>query len=77
MIELAAEICKKADIFVLIGTSLAVYPAAGLLHFVPPAVPKYVIDPVIPNIRGYQNIIPIEKGAVNGITELLHVLVNG
>ncbi|KQS28462.1 Sir2 family NAD-dependent protein deacetylase [Pedobacter sp. Leaf194] len=77
MIELAAEICKKADIFVLIGTSLAVYPAAGLLDFVPAAVPKYVIDPVIPNIRRYQNIIPIEKGAVNGITELLHVLVNG
>lgn len=44
-IELAAEWVHDADIFVVIGTSLAVYPAAGLLHYVRPGIPVYYIDP--------------------------------
>jgi len=42
MIEVAAKLCKQADLFVLIGTSLAVYPAAGLIDFVPSFVDKYI-----------------------------------
>lgn len=43
--ELAAEWVHDADIFVVIGTSLNVYPAAGLLHYVRPGIPIYYIDP--------------------------------
>lgn len=44
-IQAAIELTEQADIFVVIGTSLAVYPAASLLHFVRPGVPVYYIDP--------------------------------
>lgn len=44
-IEEAVPLCCEADIFVVIGTSLAVYPAAGLINYVPDYVPVYVIDP--------------------------------
>ncbi|MBD5369537.1 MAG: NAD-dependent deacylase [Bacteroides sp.] len=45
MIEPAVELVREADVFVVIGTSLAVYPAAGLLHYVRPGVPVFYIDP--------------------------------
>ena len=70
MIEKAAEICAQADIFVLIGTSLAVYPAAGLIDYVPYQVPKYIIDPRIPPIAGLANVVKIEKSATAGVKEL-------
>ncbi len=77
MIEVAALICKQADIFVLIGTSLAVYPAAGLIDFVPSVVDKYIIDPRIPDVKRYKNVINIEKNAVEGVAELKVILSNG
>lgn len=76
MIDVAAKICQQADVFVLIGTSLAVYPAAGLIDFVPSITPKYIIDPKTPNVRRYKNIINIEKSAVSGITDLKKILLN-
>ncbi len=74
MIEHAIPVMQQADIFVLIGSSLVVYPAAGLLQFVRPEVPKYVIDRNIPHVP-YQNIIPIEKPATEGINDLLKILM--
>lgn len=74
MIEKAAEICAQADIFVLIGTSLAVYPAAGLIDYVPKAAPKYIIDPKIPPVAGLGNVIRIEKSATEGMKELVAIL---
>ena len=50
MIETAARICAEADIFILVGTSLAVYPAAGLIDYVPDDVLKYIVDPKIPQV---------------------------
>ena len=47
-IEKAAGLAAEADVFVVIGTSLAVYPAAGLIHYVRRGVPVYYIDPVPP-----------------------------
>lgn len=44
-IEPAAKLCEEADIFIVIGTSMAVYPAAGLIHYVPRNVPCYLVDP--------------------------------
>jgi NAD-dependent deacetylase len=51
MIEPAIRICAAADIFILIGSSLAVYPAAGLINAVPRDVVKYIVDPNIPDIK--------------------------
>ena len=44
-IEPAAELCEKADYFVVVGTSMNVYPAAGLIHYVPRSTPCYLVDP--------------------------------
>ncbi len=77
MIEVAATICSKADLFILIGTSLAVYPAAGLIDFVPSGTTKYIIDPKTPNVRCYKNVISIEKNAVDGMEALKAILLNG
>ncbi|MCZ4243786.1 SIR2 family NAD-dependent protein deacylase [Pedobacter punctiformis] len=77
MIETAAKICSNADIFILIGTSLAVYPAAGLIDFVPPSTPKYIIDPRIPEVNRYQNVFKIEHTAVNGMSVVKELLNNG
>lgn len=74
MMPVAAEICAQADIFVLIGTSLAVYPAASLLDFVPDDTIKYIIDPKIPYVQGYKNVYKIEASAVAGVTELVDLL---
>jgi len=77
MIEVAATICQQADVFVLIGTSLAVYPAAGLIDFVPKSAKKYIIDPKTPDLKRYQNVILIEQNAVQGVAELKKIFING
>ncbi len=74
MIPIAAELCSAADIFVLIGTSLAVYPAASLLDFVPDDIPKYIIDPKIPYVGSYRNVVKIEQRAVQGVRTLIDLL---
>lgn len=74
MIEIAAEITSTADIFVLIGTSLQVYPAAGLLHYLNSDIPKYVLDKKIPEVRGVSNLTCIEDSATSGTFELLRKL---
>lgn len=74
MIEEAIPLMQEADIFVLVGSSLAVYPAAGLLQFVRPEVPKFILDKVIPDVR-YDNITAIAKPATQGIAELLAALL--
>jgi len=76
MIETAATICGEADLFMLVGTSLAVYPAAGLIDFVPAGVKKYIIDPKIPSVGHYQNIVRIEKSATEGMKEVTEVLLS-
>ena len=76
MIEDAAVLCANADVFVLIGTSLAVYPAAGLLQFVPTDCKKYIVDPKIPPVQSYRNIIPIEENAVKGMKKVKEILIN-
>ncbi|WP_379091676.1 Sir2 family NAD-dependent protein deacetylase [Pedobacter sp. UC225_65] len=73
-IETAAAICATADLFMLVGTSLAVYPAAGLIDFVPNQTPKYIIDPKIPSVDRYKNVIKIEKSATAGLEEVAAIL---
>ncbi|RFS19107.1 NAD-dependent deacylase [Chitinophaga silvatica] len=74
MIELALKHVLQADIFVVVGTSLQVYPAASLLNYVTEVVPVYVIDRKIPYI-GNSNIHRIEKPATEGVAELLNILL--
>ena len=75
LIPMAASIMSKADIFILVGTSLQVYPAAGLIDYVQEDVPKYIIDKKIPPVNRYRNIIAIEKSASEGVGELLQLLL--
>ncbi len=74
LIEDAAIICSTADVFVLIGTSLQVYPAAGLIRCIPDDVPKFIIDRKIPPVQQYRNIHLIEKNATEGVSELFSLL---
>ncbi len=70
MIETAAEIASMADIFVVVGTSLVVYPAAGLINCAPAGIPKFIIDKSIPPTQGIKNLTAIETTASAGV-ELL------
>lgn len=75
-IEPAIELVKQADLFVVIGTSLAVYPAASLLHYVPEGIPVFLIDPHIPQQVRNLGIHFIEKTASTGVAELKQLLIN-
>lgn len=75
-IETAVRYVEKADIFVIIGTSMNVYPAASLLYYVPANADVYLIDPKDVNINTNRPITHIKKGASEGMKELLERLVN-
>ncbi len=74
MLQNAIELVEQADIFVIIGTSLQVYPAASLVNYVPKHATKYIMDKKIPSIPSNLNIIPIEAIASEGIVKLLSIL---
>jgi NAD-dependent deacetylase len=72
--EEAIIIAQQADIFLVIGTSLQVYPAAGLTHYAPFEAKKYLIDPAhfeSHQLRSFQH---IKKSAVAGMQEFMKVL---
>jgi NAD-dependent deacetylase len=71
MIVPSAQVCQKADVFILVGSSLAVYPAAGLINYVHYDVPKYIIDPNIPDVSRVKNLIKIAAKATVGVPELV------
>ncbi|MBR6438202.1 MAG: NAD-dependent deacylase [Bacteroidales bacterium] len=75
-IETAVQYVEKADIFVIIGTSMNVYPAASLLYYVPSNADVYLIDPKDVNINSNRPITHIKKGASEGMKELLELLAN-
>ena len=70
MIERAVNITSQAEIFVVIGTSLAVYPAAGLVNHAPWKIPKFIIDKSIPYTSRLNQLTTIEKPATQGVKEL-------
>lgn len=74
MIEKAARIMATADIFILVGTSLQVYPAAGLINFLPLDIPKFIIDKKIPPVVKHLHLYLIEKPATEGIAEVQELL---
>jgi len=75
MLERAVDICQQADILVIIGTSLLVYPAANLVHYVPVGIPKIIIDPEPPQISGSSEFDLIQAGASEGVGELMKKLI--
>ena len=70
-IEEAIEALSGIDAFVIIGTSLNVYPAAGLLHYVGRDVPVYLIDPNDVNVPSGREVTVIRKGASEGVRYLI------
>ena len=75
-ISIAIEIAKQANVFIVIGTSMVVYPAASLINYVDDEVAKYLVDP---NTTGIENNIPnleiINKKACSGVPELVNKLL--
>ncbi|WP_349351425.1 MULTISPECIES: NAD-dependent deacylase [unclassified Flagellimonas] len=77
MLEVAAEITQQAEILIVVGTSMQVYPAASLIHYAPNRTPIYFIDPR-PNIRSsdFEQLTVIPKTAAQGVPNLVEELLN-
>lgn len=74
MIEPAIDEVEQADLFLIIGTSLNVYPAAGLLNYVRHGVPVYLIDPKPVTVPSDRKVTVIQKGASEGMKEFKKIL---
>jgi NAD-dependent deacetylase len=74
LMETAAALMHNCDYFVVIGTSLQVYPAASLLQIAPPYLPKFIIDKKIPEIKKLPTLTLIEKPATEGVAALVKLL---
>ena len=75
--EHAYQIAAGADIFIIVGTSLFVYPAAGLVDYVPGEIPKYLVDPNETKSSGIPHLTLIKEKASTGVTKLVEELMNG
>jgi NAD-dependent deacetylase len=76
MIEVAADLCLNADIFVVVGTSMQVYPAAGVIGFVSDEAPKFILDPNSPEVSSqYKNVHFITETATVGVPQLAKLLL--
>jgi NAD-dependent deacetylase len=74
MISRAIEVISDAEFFVVVGTSLLVYPAAGLVNYAPWRIPKFIIDKKIPYTSSLYNLKAIEKPATEGVQDLQQYL---
>ena len=71
----AASITESAEILIIIGTSLNVYPAAGLIDLADHNIPKYLVDPNEPNMSGINNLTHIKENASTGVPKLAKLLL--
>lgn len=76
MMDKAMDITLEADVFVVVGTSLEVYPAASLLHFVPKEAPIFIIDPNRHSDLKNKRVKVIQKGGAEGLKELKEILIS-
>jgi NAD-dependent deacetylase len=76
MMEVAAVLAADADIFVVAGTSMVVYPAAGLIDYVRPEAPKYIVDPNKPQLTYVRNVTFFSEKASTGMVKLRDLLLN-
>jgi NAD-dependent deacetylase len=77
MIGPAIETVSDADMVIVIGTSMVVYPAASLLSYVRDSIPKYYVDPKAFAVPGISNLEVIQKKAGTGVPELVDRLLSG
>lgn len=75
LMDTANLIAEKADIFIVVGTSMAVYPAAGIIDFSPQHIPKYLIDPSDIKVNGISNLHIIKEKASIGLSTLASELL--
>lgn len=75
MMEVAADVAANADVFLVVGTSMVVYPAAGLIDYVPDFVKKYVVDPKKPEIMHVPNLEFIAEKASVGMERVRKLLL--
>jgi len=75
MMEVAAKVTMKADIYIVVGTSLVVYPAAGLLDYVGSDIPKFIVDPNMPDVSSRPNLYLIEEKASTGMQKVRDILL--
>jgi NAD-dependent deacetylase len=75
MIMEAVPVVQSADIFVVVGTSLVVYPAAGLVNYARHDIPKFIVDKRIPYTSGLINLTAIEHPATDGVKVLAEILL--
>lgn len=73
-IMLAEENIRKADVLIIVGTSLNIYPAAGLVDLIKEGTKVYIVDPADVTVNGVENITVIKAGAVEGLAELVNEL---
>lgn len=73
MIDVAMEVCATADILIIIGTSMQVYPAAGLMHYVPEGTPTFFVDPK-PAMESRGNLTVIAETATLGVKKVIGML---
>lgn len=71
----AATMVEEADLFAVVGTSLVVYPAAGLVQYAGNEVPVFIIDKKIPPVRQNHRLTLIEKTASEGVAEMRDILI--
>ena len=74
MMEKAMEETVQADIFMVVGTSLLVYPAASLVDFVDEDAPIFVVDPKLPSIRKRPDLYLFEENATTGMEKVAQIL---
>ncbi len=77
LMEIATDLAANADIFVVVGTSMVVYPAAGLINYVPKKVPKFIVDPNIPAVSGLNNLEFITDIASIGMEKVRQKILGG
>ena len=70
----AEELCRQAELFLVVGTSLQVYPAAGLIYSVDPNIPRYYIDPKARQNAGNSGMFLVAETAVSGMQKLMDIL---
>ena len=75
-IVLAEEHVRKADVLIIVGTSLNVYPAAGLVDVIKKGTKVYIVDPADVPTNGVENITVITAGAGEGLAELVNELIS-
>jgi NAD-dependent deacetylase len=79
MLPVAAQLAQQADVFLIVGTSLQVYPAASLMVYADPAIPFHYIDPnpqVNYELARMKNLVVLEEAATVGLPKVVDILIN-